>query len=223
MVLLAASFLTPWFKYIPNATLSAMIIAAVIPLFEYHIVPMLWKTKKIDLVAMAVTFLVCFYETELGILAGVAVALCIFVYESVELKLTKDIDGSCVIFRIESQNISYPNVEHLVSKLDKVARSKKSKPDMIVLDMKNVTRLDSTSASALYQFWVSLKARDINSPKLMFRNVKGVPQTVLGNIGIAVDEEMEFNVIAVEADSGNQADDVNDCHHKIYPQLNQNS
>ena len=200
-----------------------MIIAAVIPLFEYHIVPMLWKTKKIDLVTMAVTFLVCFYETELGILAGVAVALCIFVYESVQLRLTKDIDGSRVIFRVESQNISYPSIENLVSKLDKVARSKKSKPDFIVLDMKNVIKLDSTSAMALYQFWISLKARDINAPKLVFRNVKRVPQTVLGNIGIAVDEEIEFNSVAAEVDSGNQVGAMDDGRHRIYPQLNQNA
>ena len=215
MVLLAASFLTPWFKYIPKAALSAMIIAAVIPLFEYHIVPMLWKTKKIDLLTMTISFLVCFYETELGILAGVAVALSIFVYECIQLKLTQDMDGSCVIIRVESQNISYPNVDQLITKLDKVVRSKQSKPDSIVLDMKNVTRIDSTSATALHQFWLSLQSRDINSPKLIFRNVKQAPHRILRNTGIAGDVEVELNMATVT----NEEDSGGGHFRSIYPNL----
>ena len=216
VVLLAASFLTPWFKYIPKAALSAMIIAAVIPLFEYHIVPMLWKTKKIDLLTMTVSFLVCFYETELGILAGVAVALCIFVYENIQLKLTQDRDGSCVIIRVESQNISYPNVDQLITKLDKVVRCKQTKPDAIVLDMKNVTRIDSTSATALHQFWLSLQSCDINSPKLIFRNTKQAPRKILRNIGIVGDEEVQLNMVTVT----NEEDSGGGHIRSIYPNLN---
>ena len=200
-----------------------MIIAAVIPLFEYHIVPMLWRTKRIDLITMAVTFLVCFYETELGILAGVAVALCIFIYESVQLKLSQEIGESCVTFRIESQSVSYPNVDQLISRLDKVVGSKKFKPDVIILDLQNVTRIDSTAASALKQFWVSLKVRDINSPRMMFRNLRGTPQRYLQNIGIPLDEEVEFNVMAVGEEDGQIEKEQPRNSSKLYPNLNHNT
>ena len=182
---------------------------------------MLWKTKKIDLVTMAVTFLVCFYETELGILAGVAVALCILVYESVDLKLTQETDVTSVIFRIESQSISYPNIDQLISKLDKVAGSKKSKPEHIVIDMMNVTRIDSTSASALHQFWLSLRARDINSPKMIIRNAKGEVQVALGNLGLTVHEEIEFNIMSEE--EARCEEEATGTRSNIYPDLNQDS
>lgn len=200
-----------------------MIIAAVIPLFEYHIVPMLWKTKKVDLLTMAATFLVCFYETELGIIAGMAFALCIFIYESVQLKLTQETVDSCVIFRVESESISYPNIENLISRLDKIVRSKKFKPDTLVLDLRHVVRIDSTTASALKQFWVSLRIRDINSPKLLFRNVVGIPKRILGDIGISLNEELELDLVAVEEDRPQMEISTAEKERKIYPNLNENS
>ena len=78
VVILALSFLTPWFRFIPKATLSAMVIAAVIPLFEYKMVGRLWHTKRIDLIPMAVAFFFCFYETEVGILATFLLTLFSF-------------------------------------------------------------------------------------------------------------------------------------------------
>lgn len=197
-----------------------MIIAAVIPLFEYHIVPMLWKTKKIDLVTMAVTFLVCFYETEMGIFAGVAVALIIFIYESVQLKLAQETDDSKVTFLVESQSICYPNIDSLISKLEKMVRSKKFTQSAIVLDMKNIKRIDSTAALALKQFSVSLKVRDVNSPSLLFRNVTGMPRQILANIGIYIEEEMELDFVVGE-DESNQAGSEHANAVGMYPKLNE--
>lgn len=43
MSLLALSFLTPYFYYIPRATLSAVLISAVIFLIDWEILAVLWK------------------------------------------------------------------------------------------------------------------------------------------------------------------------------------
>ena len=163
-------------------------------LFEYHIVPLLWKTKKIDLVTMAVTFLLCFYETELGILAGVVVALCIFVYENVQLKLTQERTDSTVVLEVGSEGIHYPSAEQLIAKLDKVISSKKFKPNVVILDLKRVTTIDSTAATALKQCWMALRTGDISGPKMVFRNVQGRPRIVLEKIGITFDDEIEVNM-----------------------------
>jgi len=43
MALLALSFLTPYFYYIPRATLSAVLISAVLPMIDLKIIKILWK------------------------------------------------------------------------------------------------------------------------------------------------------------------------------------
>lgn len=43
MTLLALSFLTPYFYYIPRSTLSAVLISAVIFIIDLKIIKLLWK------------------------------------------------------------------------------------------------------------------------------------------------------------------------------------
>ena len=49
MVILALTFLTPYFSYIPKATLSAVIICAVIFMVEVTIIKMIWKVNSMYL------------------------------------------------------------------------------------------------------------------------------------------------------------------------------
>lgn len=46
VILLALGVLTPYFFYIPQSALAAVIICAVLPMFEYEIVPKLFKVKS---------------------------------------------------------------------------------------------------------------------------------------------------------------------------------
>lgn len=46
VVILALSFLTPWFYYIPKASLAAVIIVAVAFMIELHMFGPIWKTKS---------------------------------------------------------------------------------------------------------------------------------------------------------------------------------
>lgn len=46
IILLALSFLTPFFYYIPRSTLSSILICAVMTLIDYKIVPKLWKSNS---------------------------------------------------------------------------------------------------------------------------------------------------------------------------------
>jgi sodium-independent sulfate anion transporter 11 len=46
LVLLALSFLTPLFYYIPDAALAAVIIMAVIDMVDFSLIPKLWRIKK---------------------------------------------------------------------------------------------------------------------------------------------------------------------------------
>lgn len=46
IILLALSFLTPFFYYIPRSTLAAVLICAVLNLIDYEIVIKLWKCNS---------------------------------------------------------------------------------------------------------------------------------------------------------------------------------
>uniref|UniRef100_A0A8C6ZIZ6 Solute carrier family 26 member 11 n=1 Tax=Nothoprocta perdicaria TaxID=30464 RepID=A0A8C6ZIZ6_NOTPE len=80
LVLLSLAFLTSFFYYIPKAALAAVIICAVTPMFDAAIFRTLWRVKRLDLVPLCVTFLLCFWEVQYGIVAGVLVSGLLLLY-----------------------------------------------------------------------------------------------------------------------------------------------
>ncbi|XKL67148.1 hypothetical protein PGB90_010568 [Kerria lacca] len=72
ITILALTFLTPWFRYIPKATLAAVLIAAVLVLIDFEIVTVLWKFCRRDLIIVILTLILCLYfGIEIGLLIGV--------------------------------------------------------------------------------------------------------------------------------------------------------
>uniref|UniRef100_A0A663EH64 Solute carrier family 26 member 11 n=1 Tax=Aquila chrysaetos chrysaetos TaxID=223781 RepID=A0A663EH64_AQUCH len=80
LVLLSLAYLTSLFYYIPKAALAAVIISAVVPMFDAGIFRTLWRVKRLDLVPLCVTFLLCFWEVQYGIVAGVLVSGILLLY-----------------------------------------------------------------------------------------------------------------------------------------------
>jgi len=73
VVFLTLQFITPLFKYTPNAILAAIIISAVISLVDYQAAILIWKTDKFDFVAcMGAFFGVVFISVEMGLLIAVS-------------------------------------------------------------------------------------------------------------------------------------------------------
>ena len=76
VVLLTLKFITPLFKYTPNAILSAIIISAVISLVDYEAAMLIWKIDKFDFVAcMGAFFGVVFVSVEIGLLIAVSTTI----------------------------------------------------------------------------------------------------------------------------------------------------
>ncbi|KAI9103655.1 hypothetical protein K1719_023278 [Acacia pycnantha] len=75
VVLLTLVFITPLFKYTPNAVLASIIIAAVMGLINIDAVILLWKIDKFDFVAcMGAFFGVIFKSVEIDLLVAVAIS-----------------------------------------------------------------------------------------------------------------------------------------------------
>ncbi|KOC68511.1 Sodium-independent sulfate anion transporter [Habropoda laboriosa] len=81
LVILSLSLLTPYFYYIPRATLSSVIVCAVIFMIEVKMIRPIWKCSKRDLIPTFATFFACLFAgVELGIVIGVTIDLAILIY-----------------------------------------------------------------------------------------------------------------------------------------------
>jgi len=122
-------------------------MSSVVTMIEYHIIPSIWKVRRIDLVPLAVTFFGCFYDIEVGILTGIVVALCILLYQVVWPSVQKISRGDYVLLQVQG-NLNYPGVEHVTNEVQAVAIADPP-PPAIVLDFSVVTSIDYTVAQSL--------------------------------------------------------------------------
>ncbi|KAJ7965669.1 Sulfate transporter 1.1 [Quillaja saponaria] len=75
VVFLTLQFITPLFKYTPNAILAAIIISAVINLIDFEAAILIFKIDKFDFVAcMGAFFGVVFVSVEIGLLIAVSIS-----------------------------------------------------------------------------------------------------------------------------------------------------
>ncbi|WP_206933501.1 SulP family inorganic anion transporter [Roseococcus thiosulfatophilus] len=82
-ILAATLFLTPLFRFLPQAVLAATIIVAVLSLVDLKAIRRTYTYSKADFAAMAVTILlVLFVGVEAGIVAGVALSLLLFLWRT---------------------------------------------------------------------------------------------------------------------------------------------
>ncbi|XP_042559798.1 sodium-independent sulfate anion transporter [Clupea harengus] len=141
IVLLSLAYLMPVFYYIPKASLAAVIICAVTPLFDYHHVIQLWRVKKLDLVPFMVTFLVSFWEIQYGIVGGLLVSGAMLLYNEARPKI-KVTDHDFLLMELDS-GLSYPAAEHLSHVIYNHALLV-CPPRSVVLDCHHVSRIDFT-------------------------------------------------------------------------------
>ena len=82
-IALTALFFTPWFYYLPKATLAATIIVAVLTLVDLGALRRAWRYSKADFTAMLVTLAgVLLAGVEIGVLAGVGAALALHLWRT---------------------------------------------------------------------------------------------------------------------------------------------
>ncbi|HWJ88822.1 MAG TPA: sulfate permease [Pelagibacterium sp.] len=82
-IALAAVFLTPLLANLPQATLAATIIVAVLTLVDFGAVRRVFAYSRSDFAAMAATIIVTLgWGVELGIIAGVVLSLLLHLYRS---------------------------------------------------------------------------------------------------------------------------------------------
>ncbi|KAH8409800.1 hypothetical protein KR222_008050 [Zaprionus bogoriensis] len=117
IVLSALSILTPYFQYIPRASLAAVLIAAVVFMIDLSPVKELWQTSKKDFFSWVGSFIICLVAgVELGLLFGIVVSMiCILLRlgnPKIEVSLMQR-DSSYYVHVVPQSDIFYTGVDAL--------------------------------------------------------------------------------------------------------------
>ncbi len=82
-ITLASLFLTPALYYLPQATLAATIVVAVLSLVDFRILRKTWGYAKSDFLAVAATLVATLtVGVEAGLVVGVALSLALYLYRT---------------------------------------------------------------------------------------------------------------------------------------------
>ncbi len=82
-IALATLFLTPLLFFLPQATLAATIIVAVLSLVDFGVLRRTWTYAKADFAAVAATIVLTLgMGVEIGVTTGVAVSLLLYLYRT---------------------------------------------------------------------------------------------------------------------------------------------
>lgn len=82
-ITLASLFLTPALFYLPQATLAATIVVAVLSLVDFSILKSTWRFSKLDFIAVTTTLLATLLVgVESGLVMGVVVSLALFLFRA---------------------------------------------------------------------------------------------------------------------------------------------
>ncbi|XP_017798692.1 PREDICTED: sodium-independent sulfate anion transporter-like [Habropoda laboriosa] len=183
LVILSLSLLTPYFYYIPRATLSSVIVCAVIFMIEVKMIRPIWKCSKRDLIPTFATFFACLFAgVELGIVIGVTIDLAILIYFNARPTIYIEYRNTPTLNYIlvrPSAGLLFPAVdylriyliENLANDHNKLLKTFKNSK-VVVLDCKHIDKIDFTAAHGLNMVMRDFKEK--NHRLIMLRPSKDI-------------------------------------------------
>ncbi|XP_049817178.1 sodium-independent sulfate anion transporter [Aethina tumida] len=177
LVMLALLFFTPYFYYIPKATLAAVIIAAVVFMVEVKVVKPMWRSKKSDLILGVATFIACLVlPLELGILIGVGINLLFILYHAARPKISverlKTQSGIEYLMLTPDRCLIFPSVDYVRNIVTKNS-IRQALP--VVIDCSHIYGADYTAATVIETLTQDFAAR---KQPLFFFNLKPAVSSV---------------------------------------------
>ncbi|KAL3523767.1 hypothetical protein ACH5RR_016601 [Cinchona calisaya] len=185
----ALLFMTPLFEFIPQCSLAAIVISAVIGLVDYDEAIFLWRVDKKDLLLWMITCTTTlFLGIEIGVLIGVGVSLAFVIHESANphIAVLGRLPGTTVyrnikqypeaytykgivIVRVDAP-IYFANISYIKDRLreyefeidDSTSRGPEvARIYFVIIEMAPVTYIDSSAVQALKDLHQEYKSRDI--------------------------------------------------------------
>jgi SulP family sulfate permease len=167
--------LTPLLYHLPQATLAAVIIMAVITLVKIGPIKHAWKVQRHDAAVAVITFVLTIIwapHLDKGLIVGVLLSLGLFLYRSMAPRvavLSRDPDGTlrdAEVRKLETcRNISlirfdgplyFANTGYFE---DKVLERVALKPELkyVIIDAEGINEIDATGEEMLHHLVVRLK------------------------------------------------------------------
>ncbi len=173
-------FLTPLLYHLPQATLAAIIIVAVIGLIKIEPIVHAWKAEKHDGIVAIITFiltLVLAPHLDQGILVGVVLSMALFIYRTMRPRfaiLSRYHDGTFRDITVHSElntcdkivvtrfdmSLYYANAGYFENKFLRVL-AEYPKAKVVILDAEGINMLDSTGEMVLTQLCERFRAAGI--------------------------------------------------------------
>ncbi|XP_043479223.1 sodium-independent sulfate anion transporter [Leptopilina heterotoma] len=174
LVILALLFLTPYFYYIPKASLAAIIIAAVIFMVEVKVVRPMWRTKKSDLIPGIGTFIACLVlQLEIGILFGIGLNVLFILYHAARPKISVEKlssrHGIEYLMLTPDRCLIFPSVDYVRNLVTKYSCRGSSVLTPVVIDCSHIYGADFTAATVIETLTKDFAAR---GQPLFFFNLK---------------------------------------------------
>lgn len=172
IILLALTFLTPYFYYVPKATLSAVLISAVLFMIDYEIIPKLWSTNRFDLLITTATFIVSLvFGVEQGLLVGVLLnfipLLKLWTRPKVEFSFSSSKKGSEYLIIKPQLGLYYSAVDYLTQEIIKITSTMDASTP-VVIDCSNILQVDYTGIQSLNNLIKSFKTQN---QEVLFLNI----------------------------------------------------
>lgn len=198
IVILTLLFLTPWFHFLPNAALAAIIVVAVSGLLDLKTAKKLLTVKLSNGISLVLTFVATLaLGVESGVLVGAVFSMCVFIWRSshphaAELGYVAEEGGFRNVKRYP-QAITYPDV--LILRVDAslyfanmafledfLRRTVQDKPDVrwIVMDFSGVNDIDGCAVETLERLMETYREAGI---EFALTCMKGPVRDVVGRAG----------------------------------------
>ncbi|ODM96573.1 Sodium-independent sulfate anion transporter [Orchesella cincta] len=165
IVILALRFLTPYFYYIPKASLAAVIVCAVAFTIDIDIIKPMWRSKRFDVIPWVLTFLVSlFVGLEFGMLTGFLISVIYLLYYAarpgVKVKKGYSTSGKEFLLVEMDRSLTFPSVEYIRYVISKASQVWGQNKLPVVINCLHIQFADYTAAVGIKEVIGLFKKRD---------------------------------------------------------------
>lgn len=180
LIALTLIFFTPFFYYLPNAMLAAIVLLAVRSLFNWQEARRLWKSHRKDFYMMLITFVATlFVGIAEGVLTGVVLSVIVILLKAAKphtavlgrlpntahFRNTKrfpeaEEEDDVIVFRFDAP-LYFMNTSHFEELMEEIINSG-SDLRLLILDAGSITDMDASGAQSLSFILDSLQKAGIH-------------------------------------------------------------